>query len=73
MLDHVMILAEGASHAEEGGVPPILVGGAMFIGLLILLGITYLFSGQNQRPARGHGSSHEREGQGSTSSDSTRH
>ncbi|MCL6423566.1 hypothetical protein Bequi_09235 [Brachybacterium sp. JHP9] len=47
MLEHVLILAEGAAHSE--GVPPWLVGLAMFAGLMLLLLITYLFSGMNQR------------------------
>jgi hypothetical protein len=73
MLDHVLILAEGASEASEGGVPPILVGGAMFITLLILLGITYLFSGQNQRPAKGSGAARTRDAKDSASTDTRRH
>ncbi|MBK0330211.1 hypothetical protein Bra3105_01500 [Brachybacterium halotolerans subsp. kimchii] len=73
MLDHVLILAEGGSHASEGGVPPILVGGAMFLGLLILLGITYLFSGQNQRPAKTRTGARAHTAQESASTDARRH
>lgn len=47
MIDQLLILAEGGEHAE--GISPFLVGGAMFALLLLLLGITYLFSGMNQR------------------------
>jgi hypothetical protein len=73
MLDHVQILAEGASHASEGGVPPILVGGAMFLFLLIMLGITYLFSGQNQRPAKTRSGARTEDGHESAASDARRH
>ncbi|UYG16116.1 hypothetical protein BRM3_10845 [Brachybacterium huguangmaarense] len=48
MLDHLLILAEGGSHASEG-VSPFLVGGGFFVFFMILLGITYLFSGLNQK------------------------
>lgn len=48
MLDHLLILAEGEAHAG-GGVSPFMVGGGAFVILLCLLGITYLFSGLNQR------------------------
>lgn len=73
MLDNLQILAEGASHASEGGVPPILVGGAMFLGLLILLGITYLFSGQHQRPAKTTTTARAQSAQESASTDARRH
>ena len=52
MIDQLVILAEGGSHAAEGGLPPALVGGGFFIILMCLLGITYLFSGMNQPSAR---------------------
>lgn len=48
MLDHLLILAESGSHASEG-ISPFLVGGGFFVLLMILLGITYLFSGLNQK------------------------
>ncbi len=48
MLDHLLILAEGGSHASEG-VSPFLVGGGFFVLFMILLGITFLFSGLNQK------------------------
>ncbi|MGP9693184.1 hypothetical protein ACT3TZ_00985 [Brachybacterium sp. AOP25-B2-12] len=51
MLDQLLILAEGGSHASEG-VSPFLVGGGAFVILLCLLGITYLFSGLNQKPSQ---------------------
>jgi hypothetical protein len=47
MLENLLILAEGGGH-EEYAIPPYYVGGGMFLVLLALLGITYLFSGQNQ-------------------------
>ena len=46
MLDQFLILAEGS--AEHGGISPYLVGLAAFVILMLLLGITYLFSGLNQ-------------------------
>lgn len=51
MLDQLLILAEGGSHASEG-ISPFLVGGGAFVILLCLLGITYLFSGLNQKNVR---------------------
>lgn len=52
MHDHLLILAEGASHASEG-ISPFLVGGGFFVILMCLLGITHLFSGLNQNHDRG--------------------
>lgn len=46
MVDQFLILAEEGSHG--GGVSPVLIGGGMFVLMLLLLGVTYLFSGQNQ-------------------------
>ncbi|MCS6710825.1 hypothetical protein JSY14_01855 [Brachybacterium sp. EF45031] len=54
MLENIVILAEAGSH-EAGGINPYLVGLAMLVVLLCLLGITYLFSGLNQT-RRGSGS-----------------
>ncbi|GAB2548133.1 hypothetical protein [Brachybacterium huguangmaarense] len=48
MNDTLQLLAEGSAHASEG-VSPFLVGGAFFVGFMVLLLITYLFSGMNQR------------------------
>lgn len=53
MLDQLLILAEGEAHAG-GGVSPFLVGGGALVILLCLLGITYLFSGLNQRTDAPH-------------------
>ncbi|MFC7374730.1 hypothetical protein ACFQS2_13695 [Brachybacterium sp. GCM10030267] len=51
MIDQLMILAESGEHAT-GGVPAPMVGIGVFVIMMILLGVTYLTGGANQRKRR---------------------
>ncbi|MEE1617189.1 hypothetical protein V1260_03420 [Brachybacterium sp. J144] len=53
MIDQLLILAEAGSHSAEGGLPPAVIGLGMFVSLMILLGVTLLTGGLNQRKRSG--------------------
>lgn len=48
MFDQLLLLAEAGHEASEG-VPPAFIGLGALITLLLLLGVTFLTSGQHQR------------------------